>query len=257
MSANILVIEYEPRSVEHVRAALADAGCRLEIASTLNDAVNRCAHFEPTVVIITSLLPNLKIEDAITQLRARAGLRATPFLILMSGYRGDNPRRDAVRFGAQDILPRPFGRDDLRARVEELVSSAPNPAATQAIPQEMLETLRRSAGLDGADGRVTSDDLFGDIVFDVEGGEPPPAAATDDVLSSAAGAKAAASPPPKASSVDEALADILASARSAPASRPDRDVAADVDKMLSETLSGLEVRHRKAPLEIDGPFWIF
>ncbi len=248
MRANILVIEYEPRSVEHVQAALADAGYRLEIASTVNDAVNRCAHFEPTVVIITSLLPNLKIEDAITQLRARAGLRATPFLILMSGYRGDTPRQDAVRFGAQDILPRPFGRDDLRARVEELVSAAPNPAATQAIPQEMLETLRRSAGLDGGGGAVTSDDLFGDIVFDVEGGEPPPTAATDDVLSSAAGGKSSEpAPGAKPSAVDEALADLLASTRSAPTSKQDRDVAADVDKMLSETLSGLEVRHRKAP----------
>ena len=83
MSANILVIEYEPRSVEHVRSALAGAGFHLEIAGNMDEAVNRCANFEPTVVIITSVLPNLKIEDAITQLRARAGLRATPFLSLI------------------------------------------------------------------------------------------------------------------------------------------------------------------------------
>lgn len=249
MSANILVVEYEPRSVEHVRAALADADFRLEIAASMDDAVNRCAHFEPTVVIITSILPNLKVEDAITQLRARAGLRTTPFLVLMSGYRGEDPRRDAARYGAQDILQRPFGRDDLRARVEELVSSAPNPAATQAIPREMLDALRRSADREGDGGAVTSDELFGDIVFDIEGGEgTPPSAAIDDVLPGAA----AAAPPrttPQAgpSSVDKTLADILESTKGAPAARHDRDVSADVDKMLSETLSGLDVRGRKAP----------
>ena len=83
MSANILVVEYEPRYVEHVRAALAAPDYRLEISSNMDEAVNRCANFEPSLVIITSVLPNLKIEDAITQLRARAGLRATPFLILL------------------------------------------------------------------------------------------------------------------------------------------------------------------------------
>ena len=108
MSASILVIEYEPRYVEHVRKALAGPDFHLEIAGNLDDAVNRCASFEPAVVIITSVLPNLRIEDAITQLRARAGLRATPFLILMSGYRGETPQEDAVRYGAQDILERPF-----------------------------------------------------------------------------------------------------------------------------------------------------
>jgi CheY-like chemotaxis protein len=95
MSANILVVEYEPRYVEHVRKALADPGFILEIAGNMDDAVNRCANFEPAVVIITSVLPNLKIEDAITQLRARAGLRATPFLILMSGYRGPRTSSNA------------------------------------------------------------------------------------------------------------------------------------------------------------------
>ena len=86
MNVSILVVEYEPRYVEHVRTALAASGYRLEIVSTMDEAVNRCATFEPTIVIMTSVLPNLKIEDAITQLRARAGLRATPFLIL-KGFR--------------------------------------------------------------------------------------------------------------------------------------------------------------------------
>ena len=239
MSANILVIEYEPRYVEHVRTALADSGFRLEIAGNMDDAVNRCAHFEPTTVIITSVLPNLKVEDAITQLRARAGLRVTPFLILMSGYQGEDSKDDAVRFGAQDILQRPFGSDDLLQRVTALVNEAPNPAETQAIPQEMLEALRRNAGLSGGENSVTSDELFGDILSDVEGEEPASRKVTVD--------PPVAPPPAQPTDVDKALAEILESTKNAPP--PKRKVVedTDVDKMLSDTLSGLEIRQHFAP----------
>jgi TonB family protein len=242
MSANILVIEYEPRYVEHVRKALSGTQFRLEIAGNMDDAVNLCASFEPTVVIITSVLPNLKIEDAITQLRARAGLRATPFLILMSGYRGERPKEDAVRYGAQDILERPFGADTLRGRVEELIRSAPSPAATQAIPQEMLETLRRSAGLSGEDAPVTSDDLFGEILSDMEGGEQQPVQVPADVA-----AQRPASKKMEDSAVDDVIADILATGKTPP---PRRATSTDeeVDKLLSDTLSGLDIAAlRKKP----------
>ena len=235
MHANILVIEYEPRYVEHLREALAGPDFHLEIAGNMDDAVNLCASFEPAVVIINSVLPNLTVEDAITQLRARAGLRATPFLILMSGYRGKKPKEDAVQYGAQDILERPFGPDALRERVEELIRITPNPAATQAIPHEMLETLRRSAGLSDAEAPVTSDDLFGDILSDMEGGEQQPVQAPPDVTT----------PPPAAKttedfSLNEALADILEPEKGTKP-RKTKSTDEEVDKLLSDTLSGLDI----------------
>jgi TonB family protein len=241
MNVSILVVEYEPRYVEHVRTALAASGYRLEIVSTMDEAVNRCATLEPTLVIMTSVLPNLKIEDAITQLRARAGLRVTPFLILMSGYRGDNPKEDAVRYGAQDILERPFGADALSERVEELILNAPSSAATQAIPQEMLEALRRSAGLDGGQAAVTSDDLFGDILSDIEGGEQQPVKKPTNVPPP--------TPVPDPSRVDAALADIMESGKHQPKAPATRITETDVDKLLEETLSGLDVTPSAIPAQ--------
>ncbi len=248
MNANILVIEYEPRYVEHLREALAGPDFHLEIAGNTDDAVNLCASFEPAVVIINSVLPNLTIEDAITQLRARAGLRATPFLILMSGYRGESPKEDAIQYGAQDILERPFAPDALRERVEELIRITPNPAATQAIPQEMLETLRRSAGLSGAEAPVTSDDLFGDILSDMEGGEQQPVQAPPDVTKSPPAAESS-----EDTSLNEALADILEPEKETKP-RATKTTDEEVDKLLSETLSGLDIAAlRNQPVEADPP----
>jgi len=266
MKAKILVIEYEPRYVEHVHAALVDPEFKLEIATSVDEAVDRCARFEPALVIITSVLPNLTVEDAITQLRARAGLRTTPFLIVMSGYRGDNPKGDAVKLGAQDILPRPFSSEALLQQVEDLIRAAPTTAATQAIPHDMLEALRRTAGMEGEDGPVTSADLFGDILSDMESGYEPaegepfpspqpgsvkphePAQPSQPTESprppdSARSPEPAAPPesPRQSSLVDDAILDMLEGGGRSSFSREESSTDADVDKLLADTLPGLDL----------------
>jgi len=242
MSANILLIEYEPRYIDRVRKALGDSGFRLEVCSDLDGAVERCAHFEPNLVVLTSVLPRLKIEDAITQLRARAGLRSTPFLILMSGYRGSDPQGDAARYGAQDILERPFAGEVLLQRIERLLQSAPSPATTQAIPQDMLDALRRSAGLSGGAASLTSDELFGDIVSDVESDQeggaagPPQPEPTQPRPSRSSDSSSADKV------LDAALADLERSEAAQPQKRPSRSTETDVDLILSQTLAGLDVQ---------------
>lgn len=229
MSANILLIEYERSSVDEVRNAFTGRGHRLEVAGDLNAAVDTCAHFEPSLVIITSALPQTPVGDAITQLRARAGLRATPFLVLMQGYHGADPKADAQEHGAQNILSRPFASDEINTKIDELLTSAAAILTTQAVPQETLDALRQ--GGSGDDGTsFSSDDLFAEILSDVEKGDDKPVAPA---------------PPPAASqeaktSVDEALAGVLGEAQDeAPAQAPSKET--DVDALLSETLAGLEL----------------
>ncbi len=168
MAANILLVEYEQRYVDQIRGALAGIVDRIEVAGDLDRAVAICAHYEPNLVIITSVLPRLEIADAITQLRARAGLRVTPFLILMSGYGGGDASADADQYGAQDVLERPFTGEVLGERVQALLERGPSVDAAQAIPQNTLDAVQKQAG--GADQpeSLTSDELFGDILSDVE-----------------------------------------------------------------------------------------
>ena len=235
MRANILLIDYEHRSVDRVRRALAETEHALEVAGDLQKAVEICAHFEPRLVIITAELPGVSVEDAITQLRARAGLRATPFLIMMAGYHGAASEADAAQLGAQDILAKPYGAAALVEKVERLVRLEAGTAATQAIPQETLDALRRSGGKS-----LTSHDLFGDILSDVEGDESEKAAPS--AAASAPAPPAAAAKPAKRG-IDEALAEALGTTSAKPAA-PRKPAAAerDVDKMLSETLAGLDVQ---------------
>jgi len=247
MSAKVLLIEYEPRYVERVQKALGGGSYQLEIAGDLDAAVESCATFEPDVVVMTSVLPRIKIEDAITQLRARAGLRATPILILMSGYRGGDARADARNYGAQDILERPFSGPALVEKVEGLLDSN-DPAATQAIPQDMLEVLRRSAGLDEGGSNLTSDDLFGDIVSEVEDG--PSTGVTDadnlkadDTGKAKAGGKEKTDVAPSGSmGLAEELEKLSTSKTAPPIKRAAPTTETDVDAILSQTLAGLDIQ---------------
>ncbi len=243
MKNNILLIEYEARSVERVRAALPEADYDLRVAADLDAAVEICAHFEPHAVITTSVLPNTALADAITQLRARAGLANTPFLILMSGYKGADPRGDAARYGAQDILERPFSGETLKQRLGRLLATAQDVAATQAVPREVLGAIQAQAAKEGGAPSLTSEDLFADILSDLsepqKGGEP--------AVTGGAGEKAApAAAGPEASSIDkkleETLADVLGVGQEAKAEKAKKpDVEADVDKILSDTLAGLDI----------------
>ena len=243
MKKNILLIEYEPRYVERVGRAVNAAGYQMEVAEDLEVAVERCAHFEPDLVILTSVLPRLKLEDAITQLRARAGLRSTPFLILMSGYRGSEPTADAARYGAQDILERPFSGEVLVQRVEALTSTSTDPATTQAIPQDMLNALRRSAGMGDEGAALTSDELFGDILSDVE--RPAPASQSAEPAPEPTTKKPKPASEDRArettSPIDATLEDMLTENKPVSKRRTPRE-STDVDTILSRTLAGLDVQ---------------
>lgn len=242
MTANILLIEYEPRYVERVQQALNGPGYGLQTAGDVDAAVEVCAAFKPHAVIMTSVLPRIKIEDAITQLRARAGLRTTPILILMSGYSGEDPKADAARYAAQDILERPFTSEKLVERLDVLLSEAADPAATQAIPQDMLEALRNTAGGDAES--FTSDDLFGDILSDVESADAPKRVAP-------------VTPPvdtPPQSQVDDVLAGVMESSkRPRPAKRSNKPSETDVDAILSKTLAGMDVQSVRGPKVSEPP----
>ena len=238
MSINILLVECDQGRADSVLDALMPSDHQVEVAQDLNGAVEICAHFEPRLVVIADDLPGVSVEDAITQLRARAGLRVTPFLVLGEGEADQASQAEAVQVGAQAIISRAVLGNLLVERVDELLSQDPGAAATQAIPQETLDALRKSAEQEGT--ALTSDDLFGDILSDVEDGGEEPAPA-EVAKPRAPAPEPAAESKPAERDLDDALADVIKTGDDAPRKRPTPAVERDVDAMLSETLAGLDI----------------
>ncbi|HPC82694.1 MAG TPA: TonB family protein [Thermoanaerobaculaceae bacterium] len=268
MSQTLLLLDYEPRTVARVTESLAPLGYELVTAKDVDAAVNACAKQEPKVVLITSVLPRLKVEDAITQLRARAGLRSTPFLVLMSGYSGQDAAADAARLGAQDIIGKPFSNEQLLSKVKALLQRARSEGGgvSPDTRADVLEALRRSAGLTRDSGTVTSEELFGDLIADegepgpadtqritvtpaVKPSQPAPAATVRAAAPPAAPAARAPKPIEPDTAVERVLETTLADVRTQPTKSKVREDTngASVDALLSQTLSGLDVRVPQAP----------
>jgi TonB family protein len=257
MTQAILLLDYEPRTAVRVTEALASLGCQLVTARDVDGAVAACAKVEPQVVLTTSVLPRLKVEDAITQLRARAGLRHTPFLVLMSGYTGHDPRADAEKLGAQDIIAKPFSNSDLLDHVRALMNRPRAESRSSAESRaEVLEALRRAGGT-GDPGTITSKDLFGDLLAEDQGtnratapggGVRPPAAETP-APPTPSPARGPAAPLDAGATVDQALANLERTPAKTPRARKEA-AEVSVDKLLEDTLSGLDLhkpRHGGKP----------
>jgi serine/threonine protein kinase/DNA-binding NarL/FixJ family response regulator len=262
MSQVVLLVDYEPRTVARVTEALHPLDCRVISAKDVDTAVAACAKMEPRLVLITSVLPRLRVDDAITQLRAHAGLRTTPFIVLMSGYAGRDARADAARLGAQDIVSKPFSNEELVARVTPLLQAGRSHAAVGEVTRaDILEALRRTATPVGHDGtapgfevaggapeQFTSEQLFGDLL-DADSGPIAPETQSVPVtpvppatLSRPAGGTGAT-----ASSVDAALEALAGEASPARRVRQARTSDTDVDEVLRSSLA--EVLERK-PIQL-------
>jgi TonB family protein len=263
MAKKLLLIEYEPRYIDKVRTC-ARSDFEVQVARDGEEALALFDTSRPDVVLISAVLPKSRPNDVIREIRRRGGALAPPILILMSGYQGSNPKADAQKIGAFDILEKPFSEDTFRSLVFDALEST-DPGN---------QTLR----LDRGQGTLTSSDIFSDVLEDLQ---PEPSARStperkpvraipdlDSVLGGASPAPARPSPPAQpaaASAIDkrleETLSGVLSPARrSAPArapeatkpteptrpmpapARPASRQASDraVDDMISQTLSGFE-----------------
>ncbi len=271
MKPTVLLVDYEPRNAARYAAALAPLNVEFLTATDLDAAIAHCSKVEPSLVLLTSVLPRVKVEDAITQLRARAGLRSTPFVILMSGYNGSDTRGDAQRLGAQDILPKPFSDQQLRDCVQHWLESGARAASvSEKTKVEILEALKQQGGEKGV---VTSQELFADLLEEEEAPSPadtqrirvepkaptrkpepptpvPPQPAVTAPAKPPSPPRQVPAPKGAVEDVERVLeatiADVLKVEEKRP--KPAEDTGAKrVDELLSQTLSGLEVPVKPKP----------
>jgi len=247
MAKRVLLIDYEPHSVERLQGLLS-ADYQVVVARDGEEGLatfSSGGHFD--AIVVAGMLPRLASGEVIREIRRKGGATAPPILLMVSGYKGGNPKADAQRVGAFDILVKPFSDEDFRRGVRGAIEATDLGAKTMRIP-----TLAASP----PPSELTSSDIFSDILKEVgsEGAAGP-------------AAKPAARPvPPSAASADvdqrlrETLSDVLGArpatkpAAPAPVPAPDEkplskkfSADADIDRMISDTLSGIPSAARPRP----------
>ena len=108
----ILLVDDEPAIVRAVRANLGNRGFRVEIAVSGSEALER-AESHPDLILLDLGLPDLDGLDLIRALRGRG--RAPIVVLSARGAERDKVR--ALDLGADDYLTKPFGVEELLARI--------------------------------------------------------------------------------------------------------------------------------------------
>ena len=116
----VLVVDDEQSIRRAVGRALAARGYKVQLATDGEEALTAAAAFQPDLVVLDLNLPALDGLEVCRQLR---GWSSVPILVL--SVREDEPDKvAALDLGADDYLTKPFGIDELLARIRALLRRA-------------------------------------------------------------------------------------------------------------------------------------
>jgi len=138
----VLVIEDDPQIRRFLRAALPAHGYRLLEAETGGDGVTQAATRTPQVVLLDLGLPDLDGLEVIRRLREWS---AVPVIVLSA--RGlERDKVAALDAGADDYLTKPFGVEELLARLRVALRHAAIVGGSQASAVFVAEDLEVDLG---------------------------------------------------------------------------------------------------------------
>jgi len=120
VSARVLVVDDEPQILRALQTNLRGAGYDVETAATAEAALASAAMKPPDAVILDLVLPDGRGTDVARELRRWS---SAPILIL-SVVGEEAEKVAALDAGADDYVEKPFGIDELLARLRALLRRA-------------------------------------------------------------------------------------------------------------------------------------
>lgn len=147
MSARVLLVDDEPNIIGTVGPLLRAQGYDLSVAMTGRAALEGLEREKPDLIVLDLGLPDVNGVDVCVQMRR---LSSVPILVLSArGAEGDKVR--ALDAGADDYVTKPFGAQELLARIRVALRrvdpSAPGGAqivrGDLVIDRERFRVLRK------------------------------------------------------------------------------------------------------------------
>ncbi|HKY65912.1 MAG TPA: response regulator [Acidimicrobiales bacterium] len=153
-SARVLVVDDEPPILRALGTNLRARGYAIDLALTGEEALVLAARHRPDAVILDLGLPGLTGIEVIEGLR---GWTAVPIIVL-SARGAERDKVAALDAGADDYVTKPFGMDELLARLRaSLRRNAPAPESAVVETPDFVVDLaaKRVREADGDEVRLT------------------------------------------------------------------------------------------------------
>jgi len=113
MSGRVLVVDDEPHILRALKASLRGAGYDVETADSAEGALTAAAVSPPDAIILDLVLPDGRGTDVTRELRTWSSVP----VIVLSVVGEESEKVAALDAGADDYVTKPFGVDELLARL--------------------------------------------------------------------------------------------------------------------------------------------
>jgi two-component system phosphate regulon response regulator PhoB len=128
----ILVVDDDTAVRDVLRFCLERAGYLVSAAADARSALGELDHFVPDLVLLDLGLPDLSGLDLLQNWRRTERTRGMPIVVL-TGRTEERDRITGLRSGADDYIGKPFSRDELLARIENVLRRSAPTAARDVV----------------------------------------------------------------------------------------------------------------------------
>jgi two-component system, OmpR family, KDP operon response regulator KdpE len=127
----VLIVEDDPNIVDLIRANLAVRGFDTLVSSDGSKALTLLETEQPDMVLLDLTLPEVDGFELCRQIREQSDVA----IIVVSARGGERDKVTALNVGADDYMTKPFGIEELLARIlATLRRTRPADAVTEAAP---------------------------------------------------------------------------------------------------------------------------
>jgi two-component system KDP operon response regulator KdpE len=113
MTPRVLLVDDEPAIQRSVAPLLRSRGYDVEVAATGGEALAAFAERTPALVLLDLGLPDLEGTEVCRRLRAQSSVP----IIVLSARESEADKVNALDLGADDYVTKPFGPEELLARI--------------------------------------------------------------------------------------------------------------------------------------------
>jgi len=134
----ILIVDDDPQILRALRINLRARGYDVELAADGTAALKTAASYRPDLIVLDLGLPDM---DGVEVIRGMRGWSDGPIIVL-SGRAGSQDKVEALDAGADDYVTKPFGVDELLARIRAATRrhhAQPEPATIVQIGQYRVD----------------------------------------------------------------------------------------------------------------------
>jgi len=143
LATKVLIVEDDPNIVDLIRSNLTVRGFDTLVSTDGSKALTLLETQEPDIVLLDLMLPEADGFELCRQIRERSSVA----IIVVSARGGERDKVTALNVGADDYMTKPFGIEELLARI--------------------LATLRRTRPSEGTAGAAPPVITIGDIEIDL------------------------------------------------------------------------------------------